>query len=61
MTYPVKYMPVRVLAVYDSRAYNILDTSFEGQGKTVCTAYTEEIAYRLTKYLNESEGFVYEP
>lgn len=58
MATPVKYMPVRAPA---KDAWDILDTSFEGQGEIICTAYTEEVAYRLTKYLNESEGFVYEP
>lgn len=57
MTHPVKYMPV----LLPLGGYDILDTSFEGQGKVVCSAHTTELAYRLTKYLNESEGFVYEP
>lgn len=56
MTYPVKYMPV----LLPLGGYDIIDTSFEGQGKVVCSAYTTELAHRLTKYLNESEGFVYE-
>jgi hypothetical protein len=58
MTYPVKYAPIRC-PIDDS--YDIIDTSFGGRGNVVCTAYTEEVAYRLTKFLNESEGYVYEP
>lgn len=58
MTYPVKYMPIYI---YAEECWDILDTSFDGPRKAICTVYTEELAYRLTKYLNESEGFVYEP
>lgn len=58
MTYPVKYMPVRA-PVKD--AYDILDTSFEGRGRIICTVYDEALAYKVTKSLNESEGFEYEP
>lgn len=59
MTYPVKYMPVRLPDRID--VFDIIDTSYEGQGKIVLTVYSEMMAFRLAKYLNESEGFVYEP
>jgi hypothetical protein len=59
-SFPVKYMPVLVTP-YSSDFYNIKDTSIEGCGKIICTAYSQEVAYKITKFLNESEGYVYRP
>lgn len=54
---PVKYMPIRV---YDNEdIFDILDTCADGA--IVVTVYSYYLAYKITKFLNESEGYVYEP
>lgn len=56
-SFPVKYMPVRVYD--DQQIFDILDTC--GIDDVVVTVYSEALAYKITKFLNESEGYVYEP
>lgn len=56
-SFPVKYIPIRV---YDNEdVFDILDTC--NDGVIVVTVYNEHLAYKITKFLNESEGYVYEP
>lgn len=55
-SFPVKYMPTRVYD--DQQIYDILDTC---NGDIVVTVYKVELAYIITKFLNESEGYEYRP
>lgn len=52
---PVKYMPVKG----GEHGYEILDTSYEGQGKVVCSTESLEFAHHLARILNRTEGFEY--
>lgn len=57
-SFPVRYMVTEcVLWPY----YAVRDTSLEGQGKIIAKAVTLESAHIISKLLNESEGYVYEP
>jgi hypothetical protein len=58
-SFPVKYMPVQVASNYDW--YDIVDTTLDKGDMLVCSAYSQEMAYKITKFLNESEGYVYRP
>lgn len=53
---PVKYM---VILAFIS-GYKVIDTSFEGDGKTVCHCPDLNNAHKIAKLLNNSEGFEYE-
>jgi hypothetical protein len=57
---PVKYMVIDSFEYLDYATYNIIDTSFEGKGKTVCRGLgTLEWAHHICKLINNAEGFEY--
>lgn len=57
-SFPVRYMPILIANDYGV-VWDIVDTL--DNGNEVASAYTEVVAYAITKALNEAEGYVYEP
>lgn len=51
---PVKYMVVKSLI-----GYKVIDTSFEGNGKTVSWKWNKQVAHVSAAFKNAFEGYQY--
>lgn len=54
MAVPVKYMVVKAMV-----GYRVIDTSWEGQGRSVALCLKLDSAHKVCAALNHDEGYVY--
>lgn len=60
--FPVRYMVVPMKFIGSSGKWcKIIDTSFEGQGTTVCRFMTPTWAHLIAGLMNRAEGYPYYP
>lgn len=52
-------VPVKYMVVKGFQYFNIIDTSFEGQGETVCKCKDLRKAHFICRLLNHNEGYEY--
>lgn len=54
---PVKYMVVK--RGFFSRSYKVIDTSFEGGGRKICSSSSVRDIHSVARALNRHEGYSY--